>query len=158
MGRAPGDRGRFTSKASCGRCWCEATLTTTREAWTRGPHSGRRDRPGWRDARSPGADPPPDASIGYERSGDGQGTALYVAYGNGQIGPLDNGVPSPYDPDGSIERDVAVQSAAFVLQLGALHIPVTVDAYGNGTHNWTYCARDLHRWLPLALKALGEKP
>jgi S-formylglutathione hydrolase FrmB len=87
-----------------------------------------------------------------------KGTALYVAYGNGEIGPLDNGVPSPYDPDGSTERDVAVESATFVHQLGALHIAVTVDAYGNGTHNWPYCARDLHRWLPLALKALGEKP
>ena len=87
-----------------------------------------------------------------------KGTALYVAYGNGEIGPLDNGVVSPYDPDGSTERDVAVQSAAFVHQLEALHIPVTVDAYGNGTHNWPYCERDLHRWLPLALKALGETP
>lgn len=85
-----------------------------------------------------------------------KGTALYVAYGNGEIGPLDNGVASPFDPDGSTEREVATESAAFVHQLGALHIPVTVDAYGNGTHNWPYCERDLHRWLPLALKALGE--
>jgi diacylglycerol O-acyltransferase/trehalose O-mycolyltransferase len=87
-----------------------------------------------------------------------KGTALYVAYGNGEIGPLDNGVVSPYDPDGSIERDVATESAAFVHQLGALQIPVTVDAYGNGTHNWPYCERDLHRSLPLMLKALGETP
>jgi diacylglycerol O-acyltransferase/trehalose O-mycolyltransferase len=87
-----------------------------------------------------------------------KGTALYVAYGNGQIGPLDDGVPSPHDPDGSIEREVATESAAFVDQLGALHIPVTVDAYGNGTHWWTYFQRDLHHALPLILKALGEKP
>jgi S-formylglutathione hydrolase FrmB len=87
-----------------------------------------------------------------------KGTALYVAYGNGQIGPLDNGVPSPYDPDGSIEREVATESAAFVHQLGALHIPVTVDAYGNGTHNWPYFQRGLHRSLPFLLKALGETP
>ena len=87
-----------------------------------------------------------------------KGTALYVAYGNGKIGPLDNGTPSPYDPDGSVEREVAVESAAFVHQLGALHIPVTVYAYGNGTHNPPYWSRDLQRWLPLMLKALGEKP
>jgi len=85
-------------------------------------------------------------------------TALYVANGNGEIGPLDNGVASPFDPDGTTERDVAVESAAFVDQLGALKIPVTVDAYGNGTHNFPYFERDLHRWLPLALKALGETP
>jgi len=85
-----------------------------------------------------------------------KGTALYVAYGNGELGPLDNGVPSPFDPDGSTERNVAVESAAFVHQLAALQIPVTVDAYGNGTHNFPYFQRDLHNWLPLALKALGE--
>ena len=85
-------------------------------------------------------------------------TALYVANGNGEIGPLDNGVASPFDPDGTTERDVATESARFVDQLGALHIPVTVDAYGNGTHNFPYFERDLHRWLPLALKGLGETP
>jgi S-formylglutathione hydrolase FrmB len=85
-----------------------------------------------------------------------KGTALYVAYGNGKIGPLDKGVASPFDPDGSTERDVAVESAAFVHQLATLKIPVTVYAYGNGTHNFPYFQRDLHRWLPRALKALGE--
>jgi diacylglycerol O-acyltransferase / trehalose O-mycolyltransferase len=85
-----------------------------------------------------------------------KGTALYVAYGNGKIGPLDNGASSPWDPDGSVERDVATQSAAFVRQLASLKIPVTVDAYGNGTHWWPYFERDLHRSLPLMLKALGE--
>ena len=87
-----------------------------------------------------------------------KGTALYVAYGNGKIGPLDNGSPSPLDldPDGSGEREIATESAAFVHQLGALHIPVTVDAYGAGTHNWPYWQRDLHRSLPFLLKALGE--
>jgi S-formylglutathione hydrolase FrmB len=86
------------------------------------------------------------------------GTALYVAYGNGKIGPLDNGVASPFDPDGVVEGEVATESARFVDQLGALNIPVTVDAYGNGTHNFPYFERDLHRWLPLALEALGEAP
>ena len=87
-----------------------------------------------------------------------KGTALYVAYGNGKIGPLDNGVPSPYDTDGTAEREAATESAAFVHQLAAHKIPVTVDAYGDGTHNFPYFERDLHRWLPLMLKALGEKP
>ena len=64
-----------------------------------------------------------------------KGTALYVAYGNGKIGPLAS-APSPYDTDGSQEREIAVESAAFVHQLAALKIPVTVDAYGNGTYDW----------------------
>ena len=82
------------------------------------------------------------------------GTALYVAYGNGNMGPLDNGKASPYDPDVLVERDVATESGAFVHQLTALHIPVTVDAYGNGTHTWPYMQRDLRRSLPFLLKAL----
>ncbi len=87
-----------------------------------------------------------------------KGTALYVAYGNGELGPLDHGSASRWDPDGSAEREVATESAAFVHQLAELDIPVTVDAYGNGTHDWPYFERDLHRSLPLLLKALGETP
>ena len=85
-----------------------------------------------------------------------KGTALYVAYGNGQVGPLDNGQVSPADPDGSTEREIGAEGAAFVKRLGELKIPVTVYAYGNGTHNWPYFQRDLHQSFPLILKALGE--
>ncbi len=85
-----------------------------------------------------------------------KGTALYVAYGNGQPGPLDNGSPAAYDPDGAVEREVASESEAFIHQAATLKIPVTVDAYGNGTHSWAYWQRDLHRALPFILKALGE--
>jgi diacylglycerol O-acyltransferase / trehalose O-mycolyltransferase len=80
-----------------------------------------------------------------------KGTALYVAHGNGQPGPLD---ASGAMPD-SQESEFATESAAFVHHLDALKIPVTVYAYGNGTHDWPYWQRDLHRWLPLALKALA---
>lgn len=80
------------------------------------------------------------------------GTALYVAYGNGRPGSLDASGAAP-DPQ---EAEVATESAAFVRALGARRIPATVDAYGNGTHGWPYWQRDLHRWLPLALQALGE--
>jgi diacylglycerol O-acyltransferase / trehalose O-mycolyltransferase / mycolyltransferase Ag85 len=75
-----------------------------------------------------------------------------VAYGNGRPGSLDASGAAP-DPQ---EAEVATESAAFVRALRARRIPVTVDAYGNGTHDWPYWQRDLHRWLPLALKALGE--
>lgn len=84
------------------------------------------------------------------------GTALYVAYGNGKLGPLDHGKPSPWDDAaGDSEASCAYASAAFVQALGALKIPVTVYAYGNGTHNVPYWQRDFERSFPLILKALG---
>jgi S-formylglutathione hydrolase FrmB len=84
-----------------------------------------------------------------------EGTALYVAYGNGVVGPLDNGKPSPFDPDGASEREIGIESALFVDRLAELKIPVTVYAYGNGTHNGPYMQRDFDRSFPLILKALG---
>ena len=85
-----------------------------------------------------------------------KGTALFVAYGNGKPGALDNYAVSPYDPSGEVEREVAAESAALVKRLHDLKIPVTVYAYGNGTHNGPYVERDFERSLPLILKALGE--
>jgi hypothetical protein len=49
-----------------------------------------------------------------------KGTALYVAYGNGVIGPLDDGKASPFDPDGSTEREIGIESALFVDRLTEL--------------------------------------
>jgi S-formylglutathione hydrolase FrmB len=37
-----------------------------------------------------------------------------------------------------------------------LKIPVTVDAYGNGTHDPKYWQREFERSFPLILKELGE--
>lgn len=85
-----------------------------------------------------------------------QGIGLYVAYGNGETGPLEGGQASPWDPTGAVEQECAVESAAFVGRLAGLKIPVTVDDYGNGTHFGAYFERDLQRSLPLILKALGE--
>jgi S-formylglutathione hydrolase FrmB len=82
-----------------------------------------------------------------------KGTALYVAYGTGQPGPLDAGGTSA----NPLEQWVAPQNQTFVDELKTLKIPATVDAYGAGTHTWPYWQRDLHRALPLLLKALGEQ-
>ena len=84
------------------------------------------------------------------------GTSLFVSYGNGQPGPLDNGEPSPWDPDGTLEAGVAVDNAAFVQVLKDLKIPATVDAYGNGTHDPNYFQREFERSFPPILRALGE--
>ena len=85
-----------------------------------------------------------------------RGTDLYVAYGNGEPGALDNFAVSPFDPTGEVERFVAKESAAFVQRLNELNIPVTVYAYGNGTHNGPYINRDLQDSFALILTALGE--
>jgi diacylglycerol O-acyltransferase/trehalose O-mycolyltransferase len=84
-----------------------------------------------------------------------KGTALYVAYGNGQLGPLDNGQVSSFDETGAAERACAASSAALVARLSELGIPVTVYAYGNGTHHPKYWQRDFERSFPLILAALG---
>ena len=81
-----------------------------------------------------------------------KGTKLYVSYGDGTPGPFDNGVVSGDDLEGWI----AGQNKTFVARLAQLKIPVTVDAYGPGSHDWPYWERALHRSLPLLLKALGE--
>ena len=83
-----------------------------------------------------------------------RGTALYVAYGNGEIGPLDTGQVASQDQ--SIEREIGIEGDAFVQRLADLKIPVTVDAYGAGTHNSPYTERDFQRSFPLILKALNE--
>jgi len=82
-----------------------------------------------------------------------KGTALYVSYGDGTAGPLDSGAAvDPGDPESWI-RD---RNETFLKRLTELKIPVTVDAYGPGTHTWPYWERALHRSLPLLLKALGQ--
>jgi S-formylglutathione hydrolase FrmB len=80
-----------------------------------------------------------------------KGTALYVAYGDGGQGPLE---PNPV-PSDDLEPWIADQNRTFVAKLHDLGIPVKVDAYGTGAHDWPYWERALHRSLPMMLKALG---
>ena len=80
------------------------------------------------------------------------GLPLYISYGSGGAGPLDVGPVDPNDLEGAI----GVENDAFVAYLATLGIPVTVDAYGSGTHSWPYWERGLHESLPMLLEALGE--
>jgi diacylglycerol O-acyltransferase/trehalose O-mycolyltransferase len=80
-----------------------------------------------------------------------RGTALFVSWGEGGMGPLD---VDPSGDDGEAFR--ALSNQAFVQRLEELGIPATVDDYGPGTHTWPYFERELHRALPLLLQALGE--
>jgi diacylglycerol O-acyltransferase / trehalose O-mycolyltransferase len=79
-----------------------------------------------------------------------KGMDLYVAYGDGTRGPLDDSDVSSDDPEAWVHD----QDVAFVKRLDALGIAVTVDAYGPGSHSWPYWERDLQRSLPMLLKAV----
>ena len=81
-----------------------------------------------------------------------KGTPLYIAYGNGQPGPLN----APGTPPDELEAQIGKLNDTFVAKLRELGIAATVEAYGPGTHSWSYWQRDLHAALPMLLAALGE--
>jgi len=45
-------------------------------------------------------------------------------------------------------------NVAFATRLRQLGIEAATDFYGPGTHTWPYWERELHRSLPLLLRAL----
>jgi S-formylglutathione hydrolase FrmB len=54
----------------------------------------------------------------------------------------------------SARLDTKPGNAAFVRRMGEIGIPVEVDAYGPGIHNWPYWQRELHRALPRIMRSL----
>ncbi len=80
-----------------------------------------------------------------------RGTPLFLAYGDGQPGPLD----APGTAVDEVEAWLAGLNETFLERLAELGIGATVDAYGAGTHTWPYWERSLHRAMPLLLDALG---
>jgi S-formylglutathione hydrolase FrmB len=74
---------------------------------------------------------------------------LFLSVGDGTAGPFD----PPGRTDGQ-ERFLHDVNAALAMRLEQLHIPATIDFYGPGTHTWPYWERELHRSLPLLLRAL----
>lgn len=84
-----------------------------------------------------------------------RGVDLFVSVGNGRPGPLDG--PAPKQQAQQLEQALYPQNVAFVERLRRLRIPVRFDAYGAGTHDWPYWERELHRSLPLLLRALRDQ-
>src|SRR6266545_4798689 len=72
-----------------------------------------------------------------------------------QGGPLDT--PAPTQQARQLEQALQPQALAFVVRLRQAGIPVEVDAYGPGTHDWPYWQRELHRSLPLLQHALESR-
>jgi diacylglycerol O-acyltransferase / trehalose O-mycolyltransferase len=89
----------------------------------------------------------------YDLAARLRGVELFVSVGNGQPGPLDTKTPTRQARQ--IEQALLPENLAFVGRLRQLGIPVEVDAYGPGTHDWPYWQRELHRSLPLLRRALG---
>jgi diacylglycerol O-acyltransferase / trehalose O-mycolyltransferase len=79
-----------------------------------------------------------------------EGTPLYVSWGNGSPGPLDQ---EGWSDDG-LESWVAPQNEAFVARLEELGIDAEVDDYGDGLHTWPYWERGLHESLPMLREGL----
>jgi diacylglycerol O-acyltransferase / trehalose O-mycolyltransferase len=82
------------------------------------------------------------------------GTPVFLSCGDGTAGP--------YDPPGATsayETLFLAENQHLADRLHALgdHRLVT-DFYGPGTHSWPYWQRELHRALPMLLKAMGVQP
>jgi S-formylglutathione hydrolase FrmB len=80
-----------------------------------------------------------------------KGMAVYISYGNGAPGPLDD---AGADLD-VLEEWVGQGNDNFVAALSREGAPAVVDAYGPGSHSWSYWDRELCASLPLLLEALG---
>jgi diacylglycerol O-acyltransferase/trehalose O-mycolyltransferase len=78
-------------------------------------------------------------------------TPLFMSVGDGTAGPLDP--PGIFD-DG--EAFLNGMNAALAARFNDLGLALTTDFYGPGTHTWPYWERELHRSLPMLLRALGH--
>jgi S-formylglutathione hydrolase FrmB len=86
------------------------------------------------------------------QAADLEGTDVFISYGEGGQGPLDEVAP----PADDLEPWIKPMNDALVARLEELGIPATVDAYGAGSHTWPYWERGLHDSLPVLLGALAE--
>ncbi|MFC9786977.1 alpha/beta hydrolase [Rhodococcus sp. NPDC127528] len=89
-----------------------------------------------------------------------RGKEIYVAVGNGVVGPLDN--PTTVEGLSAITLGAALESAAlhctqlFDQRLRQLGVPATFHYRPNGTHSWPYWQQDLHDAWPTLARALGR--
>jgi S-formylglutathione hydrolase FrmB len=78
-----------------------------------------------------------------------RGIPVFLSCGNGQ--------PGVFDPPGTQVNAFEVLFHAENLALARRlrgDPKLTTDFYGNGTHSWPYWQRELHRSLPILLRAL----
>jgi diacylglycerol O-acyltransferase / trehalose O-mycolyltransferase len=75
---------------------------------------------------------------------------LFISAGNGEPGPLDDSGTAP----DSIEPTINAENKKFVQRLRQVGARPTADLYGDGTHNWVYWQRELHRAWPILTNKL----
>ncbi|WP_113692130.1 alpha/beta hydrolase [Amycolatopsis albispora] len=80
-----------------------------------------------------------------------RGTAVFIASGNGEPGPLD----PPGTAADPLEEVLGAEAVATADRLREVGVSVTTCLYGPGTHTWPYWERELHRSLPMLAKAMG---
>jgi diacylglycerol O-acyltransferase/trehalose O-mycolyltransferase len=83
-----------------------------------------------------------------------RGIPVFMSAGNGQPGPLD---PSGTAPDvrEQVLGEQAVVTAERLKAVGAKSL--TTCFYGAGTHTWPYWERELHRSLPMLMRAVDVR-
>lgn len=86
-------------------------------------------------------------------AGNLRGVDLFVATGNGQLGPYDKG-PDPFGQ--LVELGAWEMNMQFLAALNHSGVPVTTWLYGAGTHTWPYWRADLARFLPYAMAATAN--
>ena len=79
------------------------------------------------------------------------GTAVYLACGDGEAGPLD--AEGAVD---SIEAPLRRQNEALARRIRGLTPRPTIHLYGPGTHSWVYWNRELRTAWPMITDALGR--
>jgi putative esterase len=87
-----------------------------------------------------------------------RGLRLFMSSGNGERSPSDaaaNGANAAVD---SLEANTHACLLRMEAALHAARVPVAVDDYGPGVHDWPYWQRELHRFMPLLLATFAAPP
>ncbi len=87
----------------------------------------------------------------YYLAGRLRSLPVFLSSGDGTAGPFDP--PGTYD---DLEAVLNEMNHAVADRLKAAGAHVTTDFYGPGTHDWPYWQRELHRSLPMLLRALNR--
>jgi S-formylglutathione hydrolase FrmB len=87
-------------------------------------------------------------------AGNLEGTALFLACGDGNPGDLD-GPSASYDV---VEGEVWTMNQRFVAALDATGVAHTDEFYGHGTHTWPYWQRDFAHFLTWLAPMLTQPP
>jgi diacylglycerol O-acyltransferase / trehalose O-mycolyltransferase len=76
-------------------------------------------------------------------------TPVFLSVGDGTAGPFDP--PGVVD---ELEAELSLQNHLVAARMERVGVPLRTDFYGPGTHTWPYWERELHRSLPMLLRAL----